>query len=98
MTHLIDIRNARRGRRRNDRRRSRGNGFGRIMRRHTALIDAITEITDNQGRTNKNEQRPRRFELNMQKIEALPEHRQAEIRRALKGHLMILEQEELDEE
>ncbi|HGS8089284.1 TPA: helix-turn-helix domain-containing protein, partial [Pseudomonas aeruginosa] len=31
----------------------------------------------------------------MQKIEALPEHRQAEIRRALKGHLMILEQEEL---
>ncbi|OKN90855.1 hypothetical protein AM473_003024, partial [Pseudomonas aeruginosa] len=34
----------------------------------------------------------------MQKIEALPEHRQAEIRRALKGHLMILEQEELDEE
>ncbi|HCF0230770.1 TPA: transcriptional regulator [Pseudomonas aeruginosa] len=25
------------------------------MRRHTALIDAITEITDNQGRTNKHE-------------------------------------------
>lgn len=34
----------------------------------------------------------------MQKIEALPEQRQAEIRRALRGHLMIVELEEQDEQ
>ncbi len=33
------------------------------MRSHTALIDAIAEITDNQGHTDKHEQRPRRLEL-----------------------------------
>ncbi|HFH3399340.1 TPA: hypothetical protein ACGJWH_006408, partial [Pseudomonas aeruginosa] len=47
----------------NARRSSRGNGFGRLMRSHTALIDAIAEITDNQGHTDKHEQRPRRLEL-----------------------------------
>ncbi|MFV3416385.1 MULTISPECIES: helix-turn-helix domain-containing protein [Pseudomonas] len=34
----------------------------------------------------------------MQKIEEFPEPRQQEIKRALKGHLMVIEQEEWDEQ
>ncbi|HEP8091508.1 TPA: hypothetical protein VDT41_006419 [Pseudomonas aeruginosa] len=73
------------------------------MRRHTALIDAITKITDNQGRTNKHEQRPRRFELEVMlspirnAADKLPDDKKRQLRTAIKGMLLAISQEQLDE-